>query len=177
MNKREFIRNSLLIAGGSLLGGTLTGTPVQSVLQAGKKKPTGKLILHYTPYTLQLRHSFTLATSSRTTTPVVLTEIEYDGITGYGEASMPPYLGESHESVLKFLSMLNITQFTDPFLTEDILEYVESAMPGNHAAKASVDIALHDLKGKLLGKPLFRILVGCGRNAGQGTTRQPILWS
>ena len=158
MNKREFIRNSLLIAGGSLLGGTLTGTPVQPVLQAGKKKPTGKLILHYTPYTLQLRHSFTLATSSRTTTPVVLTEIEYDGITGYGEASMPPYLGESHESVLKFLSMLNITQFTDPFLTEDILEYVESAMPGNHAAKASVDIALHDLKGKLLGKPLFRIL-------------------
>jgi L-alanine-DL-glutamate epimerase-like enolase superfamily enzyme len=30
-------------------------------------------------------------------------------------------------------------------------------MPGNHAAKASVDIALHDLVGKLVEKPWFRL--------------------
>jgi L-alanine-DL-glutamate epimerase-like enolase superfamily enzyme len=88
---------------------------------------------------------------------VVLTEIEYDGTKGFGEASLPPYLGESHETVIKFLSQLNISQFSDPFLMEDILSYVDKIMPGNHAAKASVDIALHDLVGKLVGEPWYRL--------------------
>jgi len=113
--------------------------------------------LTFIPYELQLKHVFTLATSSRTTTPVVLTEIEYDGQKGYGEASMPPYLGESHETVIQFLSQVNLSQFKDPFLIEDIVEYLDGIMPGNYAAKASVDIALHDLVGKLTGKPWFRL--------------------
>ncbi len=87
----------------------------------------------------------------------MLTEIEYDGVTGYGEASMPPYLGESHGSVSKFLSLLNLSQFNDPFLLIDILEYANGIMPGNYAAKASVDIALHDLIGKLVGEPFYRL--------------------
>jgi len=87
----------------------------------------------------------------------MLTEIEYDGVTGYGEASMPPYLGESQESVAKFLSLLNLSQFTDPFLLIDILQYVDGVMPGNYAAKASVDIALHDLIGKMVGEPFYRL--------------------
>jgi len=70
---------------------------------------------------------------------------------------MPPYLGESHESVSKFLSLLNFSQFTDPFLLVDILQYVDGVMPGNYAAKASVDIALHDLIGKLVGEPFYRL--------------------
>jgi L-alanine-DL-glutamate epimerase-like enolase superfamily enzyme len=70
---------------------------------------------------------------------------------------MPPYLGESHESVSKFLSLLNLSQFDDPFLLIDILEYTDGIMPGNYAAKASVDIALHDLIGKLVGEPFYRL--------------------
>jgi len=70
---------------------------------------------------------------------------------------MPPYLGESHESVLNFLSKVNMEQFSDPFLMEDILSYIDGVMPGNYAAKASLDIALHDLTGKLLGQPWFRL--------------------
>ena len=61
---------------------------------------------------------------SRKTTPVVLTELSYEGYTGYGEASMPPYLGESQESVMGFLNKLNLGQFKDPFLMDDILDYV-----------------------------------------------------
>jgi L-alanine-DL-glutamate epimerase-like enolase superfamily enzyme len=48
-------------------------------------------------------------------------------------------------------------QFSDPFLMEDILSYIDGVMPGNYAAKASLDIALHDLTGKLLGQPWFRL--------------------
>ncbi len=123
----------------------------------GKYAGKGKLKLRFRPYTLNLKHAFNLATSSRTTTPVVLTEIEYDGIIGYGEASMPPYLGESHESVLKFLSKVDLSRFDDPFQMENILHYVDGIEEGNKAAKASVDIALHDLTGKIMKQPWHRI--------------------
>jgi L-alanine-DL-glutamate epimerase-like enolase superfamily enzyme len=58
---------------------------------------------------------------------------------------------------MKFLSLLNLSQFNDPFLLTDILEYLEGVMPGNSAAKASIDIALHDLIGKLVGEPFYRL--------------------
>lgn len=113
--------------------------------------------LTFYPYNLQLQHVFTVATCSRTSTPGVQVEIEHEGVTGYGEASMPPYLGESVESVTAFLRTIDLKQFNDPFRMEDILDYVDSVTPGNTAAKASVDIALHDLVGKLLGVPWHKL--------------------
>ena len=157
MKKRDFIKLGGLAAGGAMLAGCTSGADRTNKRRNSLKKGSGVLTLTYWPYELQLKHVFTVATNSRTTTPVVLTTIEYDGVTGYGEASMPPYLGESHESVLNFLSKVNLGQFSDPFLMEDILAYVDGIMPGNHAAKASVDIALHDLVGKLVGQPWFRL--------------------
>lgn len=118
---------------------------------------TGKMQLKYKAYTLNLRHAFNLATSSRTTTPVVLAQLSYNGIIGYGEASMPPYLGESHETVLKFLSKVDLSAFEDPFQMEKILDYVDGIEEGNRAAKASVDIALHDLVGKIIKQPWYKI--------------------
>ncbi|WP_320112473.1 dipeptide epimerase [Draconibacterium orientale] len=113
--------------------------------------------LRFKPFELQLKHTFTLATSSRTTTPVMLVELEHDGLIGYGEASMPPYLGESHETVARFLKKVDLTGFNDPFRMDEILEYVDELEPGNRAAKASIDIALHDLVGKILGQPWYKI--------------------
>ena len=66
---------------------------------------------------------------------------------------MPPYLGETVESVMNFLRKVNLEQFSDPFQLEDILSYIDSLSPKDTAAKAAVDIALHDLVGKLLGAP------------------------
>ncbi len=120
-------------------------------------RKTGKFTLRYRPYTLEMKHVFTIASGSRSTTPVVLTALEFDGLTGYGEASMPPYLGESHESVLSFLNRIDLSGFNDPFLTADLLGQVDAIAPKNTAAKASLDIALHDLLGKAMGKPWHRI--------------------
>lgn len=108
----------------------------------------------YTPYTLNLKHQFTVSSYSRATTPIVLTEVYFDGFTGYGEASMPPYLGESHASVSAFLSKVRLSQFKDPTQLELILDYIDKIEPENTAAKASLDIALHDLAGKLQNKAL-----------------------
>jgi L-alanine-DL-glutamate epimerase-like enolase superfamily enzyme len=87
----------------------------------------------------------------------MLTEIEFENVIGYGEASMPPYLGESHQTVTDFLGKVDLSQFKSPFLMEEILTYVDQIAPGNYAAKASVDIALHDLTGKLMKQPWHRI--------------------
>ena len=153
-NRRDFIRTTGLTA--------LAGLTGMETLFAATKKKSGRtsgkgLMLRFIPYELQLRHAFNLATSSRKSTPDVLTSLEFEGVTGYGEASMPPYLGESIESATKFLSSLNLSQFNDPFQMDDILKYVDSVMPGNCAAKASVDIALHDLVGKMMGQPWYKI--------------------
>ncbi len=151
-NRREFLKTSSILTAASIGGFSSKAFAINSI----KKKGT-KMKLTFKPYTLELKHTFTVAVSSRTTTPVMLTEIEYDGIKGYGEASMPPYLGESQESATKFLSKVNLEQFDDPFELENILEYIDSIDEKNTAAKASVDIALHDLVGKLIGKPWYKI--------------------
>jgi len=120
-------------------------------------KDFGAFKLRFKPYTLEMRYVFTVASFSRTTTPVVLTQLEYDGIIGYGEASMPPYLGESQESVINFLNNIDLRGFNSPFQTEELLAYVDQISAKNTAAKAAVDIALHDLIGKILGKPFYKI--------------------
>ena len=113
--------------------------------------------LSFSPYTLELKHTFTIATSSRTTTPAMMVQVEKDGIIGYGEASMPPYLGESQASATAFLKQVDLTKFDDPFQFETILAAIDAIAPGNPAAKAAVDIALHDWAGKKMGQPWFRI--------------------
>lgn len=153
MDRRKFLK-------GSALGLIALSTPI-SLSAAGeatrKVGKSGRLNLSFKPNELKLRHAFNLARSSRTTTPDVLVQLEYDGIVGYGEASMPPYLGESIESVSTFLSKLDLSQFSDPFRIEEILDYVDHVAPDNRAAKASVDIALHDLLGKIMGQPWYKI--------------------
>ena len=140
---------------GSALAANLVRTPEAAAAQAPRSG--GRMKLRFRPFTIQLKHVFTIATSSRTTTPVVLTEIEYEGITGYGEASMPPYLGESHESATAFLSKVDLSKYDNPFELETILHDIDALAPGNPAAKASVDIALHDLVGRLLKQPWYNI--------------------
>ncbi|MGE5401437.1 MAG: dipeptide epimerase [Ignavibacteriales bacterium] len=153
-NRRDFLKISGLAAGSAIISGYSNNIFANKNINTMK---SGKLKLKFRPYTLELRHVFTIATSSRSTTPVMLTEIEYDGVVGYGEASMPPYLGESHETVGAFLSKVDLSRYDNPFDLENILADIDAIAPGNPAAKASVDIALHDLVGKLMNQPWYNI--------------------
>lgn len=152
MDRRNFLKGTVL--GLVALSAPISLSAAEMTRTVAK---TGKLKLSFKPNELKLRHAFNLARNSRTTTPDVLVQLEYDGIVGYGEASMPPYLGESIESVTKFLGNLDLGQFNDPFRIEEILSYVDGTAPDNRAAKASVDIALHDLLGKIMGQPWYKI--------------------
>ena len=115
--------------------------------------------LSYEPFTGVLRHAFGISTNTRTTTPIVLTRITLDGKTGYGEAALPPYLVETQESVCAFLKLAEpvINNCSLPLNVDSIMQLVNELAPGNYAAKASIDIALHDLYGKLEGKPLWQL--------------------
>jgi L-alanine-DL-glutamate epimerase-like enolase superfamily enzyme len=152
--RRDFLKSAVLLTGAAVATGgpyrVLVGSNNVHIGNSGMK-------LKYHPYTLQQKHVFTISTNSRSTTPVVLTEIEYGGVTGYGEASLPPYLGESQQSVVKFLSAVDLSKYETPFEAEDILTDLDTLAPANTAAKASVDIALHDLIGKLMGQPWYNI--------------------
>ena len=153
-SRRDFLKTSALAAAGVTIAGC-SGGPALSALSGGFSG--GPLHLRFFPYELQLRHSFTVASYSRTVTPDVQVEIRWEGLSGYGEASMPPYLGQSVASVSAFLEKVKLEQFNDPFRMEDILSYVDSLSEGDSAAKAAIDIALHDLVGKILGVPWYRI--------------------
>lgn len=155
ISRRDFIKNSIIASIGSMIFPSIS---YSNYLKSKTNKLSQKqMILRFYPYTLELKHVFTVAVSSRTTTPVMMVEIEYDGIIGYGEASMPPYLGESHNTAIEFLSRVDLSNFDDPFMMEEILNYIDSISSNNNAAKAAVDIALHDLVGKLIGKPWYSI--------------------
>jgi L-alanine-DL-glutamate epimerase-like enolase superfamily enzyme len=114
--------------------------------------------LTYQPFELLLKHTFTIAKFSRTSTPVMLLQVEHEGQTGYGEASMVPYMGENFQSATDFLNKVDAAQFKYPFNFEEIIAYLDGIAPGNPAIKAGIDIALHDLEGKLRQKPCWQLL-------------------
>jgi L-alanine-DL-glutamate epimerase-like enolase superfamily enzyme len=151
-NRRQFIRNTAMAAATLALPSlSMKATPKQPM------NSTAKMKLSWTPYDLELNHTFTISGFSRKTTPVVLTRIEYDGLEGYGEASLPPYLGETQASVIEFLKKVDLSSFSDPAHLEEIMAYVDGIAINNTAAKAAVDIALHDLAGKMIGAPWHRM--------------------
>lgn len=164
MKRRDFLKKGALAAAGAgLLGSGTTlarGLELTDDHKSVNFNVNGKAGMHlsFEPYELKLKHVFTVSSFSRSTTPDVQVRIDYDGYTGYGEASMPPYLGQTVESVCSFLKKVDLEQFPDPFCIDDILTHIDSLSDGDSAAKAAVDIALHDLVGKIISAPWHRML-------------------
>ena len=152
--RRDFLKSLAVIGGVSMIN---LPALADNLVKGSRTAVGGKMKLSWKPYELQLKHAFNISTYSRKTTPVVLTTIEYDGLVGYGEASLPPYLGETQASVIEFLKKVNLSGFSNPLELEEIIHYIDSIAENNTAAKASVDIALHDLAGKIIGKPWHQL--------------------
>ncbi len=116
---------------------------------------------------LPLRHAWTIARGTSTSKRNVVVELREGGLVGRGEAAPNVRYGESAETVTAALEKLAPALDGDPRHFRVLSERVEEALPGNHAAKAALDIALHDLAGKRLGVPLYRML-------GLDPSRMPI---
>lgn len=113
--------------------------------------------LEYSPFELQLRYPFTISGFSRISTPIMQVKLGLDGLTGDGEASMVPYMGENLKTAAAFLEKADLSWVKYPFDFDEIISYLDSLSAGNPNIKAAIDIALHDLQGKIAGIPCYRI--------------------
>ncbi len=129
------------------------------------------MVLTFAPHILYFKRPFKIAHGTRSSTPIVLTKLEHEGLIGYGEASLPPYLPETHETVLFFLNKAAkvLSSIKNPFQIAAILKEIDNLALNNTAAKASIDIALHDLVGKLQNKPCWQSY-NCDKNKTPYTT-------
>ena len=107
--------------------------------------------------TLRLAETFTISRHSEDEADVVHIELEHQGHNGYGEAAPIERYDESAQSALAFLEEAGGLLGDDPFALEEIGARL-AERPGEQAAKAALDGALHDLCGKLLGIPVWRFL-------------------
>ncbi len=110
------------------------------------------------PIDLKLTTPFRISRGVQHTSPNVIVQINYNEYTGYGEAAPDGYYGESVETVLACISLFAGNLGDDPFLIEDIMGSLDKMIRLNPSAKASVDMALYDLIGKVLGVPLYKLL-------------------
>ncbi len=106
---------------------------------------------------LQLAETFVIAREATDYADVVHVSVSHEGVTGIGEAAPIERYGESVESAKAFVEEHAGLLGDDPFALEDIGERL-SVAAREQAAKAAIDAALHDLQGKLLGVPVFRLL-------------------
>ena len=113
--------------------------------------------LRATPVTLPLAETFVIARSAQDEAEVVHVEIAHGGYSGFGEAAPSERYGESAESALAFLEDAADALGDDPFAHDEIGGRL-SARPGEQAAKAAIDAALHDLCGSMVGLPIWRLL-------------------
>jgi L-alanine-DL-glutamate epimerase-like enolase superfamily enzyme len=118
---------------------------------------------------LQLAETFVIAREAADYADVVRVSLTHDGVTGHGEGAPIERYDESAESALRFVDDHGPVVGDDPFALEDIGERLGS-IRGEQAAKSALDAALHDLQGKLLGVPAFRLL-------GLPRTGPPTSWT
>src|SRR5258706_2591273 len=105
--------------------------------------------LHWEPITLDLKTTFRVAHGASDQRHNVLVYLD-DGI---GEAAAVPYYGETQAGIIEYLKSVPDLG-NDPF---DIDAVLAKRPAGSRAAHSAIDEALHDLWGKKLGQPLYKL--------------------
>lgn len=117
--------------------------------------------------TLELAETFVISRSARDEERVVEVALLFDGVRGYGEAAPIDRYAETPESARDYVLEHAALLGDDPFALEEIM----ARLPARElAARAAIDAALHDLQGKLLGQPVYRLL-------GLPRTGPPTSWT
>ncbi|OPY65355.1 MAG: L-Ala-D/L-Glu epimerase [Syntrophorhabdus sp. PtaU1.Bin050] len=116
------------------------------------------------PVALPLKKPFSIALGTMTHTSHIIVKVTTDdGIFGFGEGATwhVVYGYDRHAlewAVERYLGPAILGM--DPFDIEHILSAMDMALPGNLMAKAGVEIACQDIRGKALGVPLHRLFGG-----------------
>jgi len=105
--------------------------------------------------TLELAETFVISRSAHDTEDVVVVELRHSGVSGFGEAQPDGRYEQSAESAQAYVEEHAGLLGDDPFALEEVMERLPAR---EFAARAAIDAALHDLQGKLLGQPVWRLL-------------------
>jgi len=105
--------------------------------------------------TVTTAEPFVISRGTETTNEVVWVEIRQDGVIGRGEAAPIPRYEESAQSALAYANEASSALGDDPFAIEEIMRRLPAR---EFAARAAIDAALHDLQGKLVGRPVYQLL-------------------
>jgi L-Ala-D/L-Glu epimerase / N-acetyl-D-glutamate racemase len=117
--------------------------------------------------TLELAETFVISRESSDTAESLVVELRHSGVSGFGEAAAIARYDESAQSALAYVEEHAGALGDDPFALEDVF----ARLPAREfAARAALDAAFHDLEGKLLGQPVWRLL-------GLGRTGPPTSWT
>jgi L-alanine-DL-glutamate epimerase-like enolase superfamily enzyme len=103
--------------------------------------------------TVQLAETFTISRESQDEADVVQVELRHGDVVGYGEAAPIERYDQTADSGVAWLEQVEVGD--DPFALEEIFAGLP---PGEDAARAALDHALHDLQGKLIGRPVYQLL-------------------
>ncbi len=108
--------------------------------------------------TLKLKHPFKIARHSYEevrTVRVVLRDA--DGLEGLGEATPQTFYGETVATALAALNFYSDYLPETAFDLEEAERQLERVLTGNNSVRAAISTALHDLVGKRLGVPLYKL--------------------
>lgn len=112
----------------------------------------------YRTFDLPLRHVFTIARGSMEAQTTFIVELTHDGQRGYGEATTNDYYGATAEAMAAGVeSVRSLLEAGDPYNPESLLAELAEALPDNSFALCALDLALHDLWGKLQGAPVYKL--------------------
>jgi L-alanine-DL-glutamate epimerase-like enolase superfamily enzyme len=107
---------------------------------------------------LRTRHPFVIARGGQSEHRTVWVRLtDQEGHEGWGEAAPSKFYGETAESVVAALQVYGTMLPDDPFHLEGAERSWENKLRGNAAARSALSAALHDLMGKRLGVPLYRL--------------------
>jgi L-alanine-DL-glutamate epimerase-like enolase superfamily enzyme len=115
--------------------------------------------------TIRLAETFTISRGSEDEAEVVEVELRHGDVVGHGEGAPYDRYGETAETALAWLEQVDPGD--DPFALDALWRRLP---PGQYAARAALDGALHDLQGKLTGLPVHRLL-------GLEPTGPPTSWT
>ena len=115
--------------------------------------------LRHEPLDLVTAYEFRISSAGpRKAHENLLVRLEHDGIEGLGEAAPARYYGESRALARTALDAWAPLLGDDPFALEALEHRLSGALRGQWAARAALDMALHDWLGKKLGLPVWRLL-------------------
>ncbi|GAA4336586.1 dipeptide epimerase [Pigmentiphaga soli] len=116
------------------------------------------------PMRIPRKESFAVRTGAYDFLPNTHVEIRTDeGLVGHGEgAPIVDYFGEGQESMVETMKRYLAPALLgkDPLNIRERIRDMDAAIPRNPCAKAALDIALHDIKGKAFGASIGSLLGG-----------------